>query len=275
MIQNIDIKVSFEEGLSTESICRKMLTTQNAHLVLWYAGPYGLKEGAVDFYKKHFLSVIASGCKNTTWLYDLIGWSAFQNPKGKITSSSAVLSNVEEFKMATIKCIKSSEIFKSMIDLQNPTLDELKARLVDRQFVWEPSKNFENKGITLGSVFKNHCPLFESFYDADTSKSYSLVQYAEGFFVIEKVLQSCENTDEPVTIVFGLPNDEAKYYKDENESFQKDLHFFLQSRNSIKPTVKKVNIMFLCFNFGENVTHRPYNIPGKVVKKIQDPKQIV
>ncbi len=96
------------------------------------------------------------------------------------------------------------------------------------------------------------------------------MQYLEGLFLIDLLVKKQLGKQEEINIVFALPNDEAKYYQDEAESFRKDVEEFLRHQNGdIFSSGKiKINIHFLNFPYGDESSHRPYNARTKNFKRI-------
>jgi hypothetical protein len=80
-------------------------------------------------------------------------------------------------------------------------------------------------------------------------------------------------TEDHVDVVFALPNDESKYYQE--STFESEIERFLMDRLGSKLEGKSINVHVLCFNYSTDSMHRPYNAPGRVVKKKIDPALVL
>ncbi|MGH2611415.1 MAG: hypothetical protein ACRDFB_00015, partial [Rhabdochlamydiaceae bacterium] len=178
--------------------------------------------------------------------------------------------DIEKFSDDRIKCIRSAEILKKIQEMSEKDIIDYFKKALRRDFVCQPSKGFPNTNITVREVFLNNCPIMADWYDQDISKSYSIFQYLEGCLLVEKIFKqlSISKLENNIQIVFALPNDELKYYKDQHDSFQKDIKFLISKRcAAFNIKMLNLHIKFLAFKYGSQPHHRPYNAEGKVLKK--------
>lgn len=264
------VQVEFIEGLSIEQVTEEINQLLAPQIIVWYIGCYGLRKTGVQFYKESLISpVFKENVQATFWLVDLTGWNAFKNASGSIYKANSCTDTIESFLDARIKCIRSSKIFKKMQNLDKELTDYFQ-KAVLRDFIREPSKNFSDRSILVGEIFSNDCPVMANWFDCDASKSYSAFQYLEGCLFIEEVFMdivSSRSTNH-IQIVFPLPNDELKYYRDANGSFEKDVNFLISKRcNELNIDTFDIQITFLAFKYGSHEQHRPYNAPGCILKK--------
>jgi hypothetical protein len=273
--QSIEVKVEFIDGLTTQNIVSKISGVKNPQVVLWYIGIYGLKEEGMSFYKDFLISPIFNQNAGTNfWLVDLTAWGALKNEKNSISNYSKCTKRLERFLDGQIKCIKSSEFFKNIETQDNLELISYFRKALHREFVSEYSKNFPDNGLFVKDIFyrnRNSALLFD-WYEWDTSKAYSVLQYLEGCWLVEQIFSQIieQNDSSEIQIFFVLPNDENKYYKDKDHSFEKDIRFLLSRRcKELNINNIKIKIIFLSFNYGSETSHRPYNAKGKTMKSSQ------
>ncbi len=233
-------------------------------IFLWYIGISGLKQGGVDFYRDFIISPLMEAQNHSAfWLVDLTAWGALRRSQNSITQFSSLCENIDGFSINGIKVVKTSDIFARMKNITDPIVLKYFRRAMKRAFIKASSEDVPLTNITIRSIFGDDCPILEDLYDCDASRCYSILQYLEACLLIEKiVLQSAQKE---IQIVFALPNDEIKYYKDREGSFQKDVEFLINQALCCDGLI--INVKFLCFRYGDNKSHRPYNAPGNVLKK--------
>jgi hypothetical protein len=263
------VSVEFEEDLSIEQVTLAISHLSNPQIILWYIGCYGLKKAGVDFYRNFLISpVLVQNTQATFWLVDLTAWNAFKNPGYSIYKSNSCCNIIEQFLDDRIKSFRSSKIFKKMQEMSDDFIDYFRKAL-HRDFIEKSSRDFPEKNIRVRDVFSNNCAVMADWYDYDINKSYSIFQYLEGCLIVDEVflqLITNEQIDE-LQLVFALPNDELKYYKDNACSFQTDVQFLISRRCEVLGIENtKLRIKFLSFKYGTQLLHRPYNAPGKVLK---------
>lgn len=264
-----NVQVTFRDGLSLQDIVEGASRMLNPHVYLWYIGSMGFRTGASDFYKGMLTFFVEK--KIACRLYDLTAWGAFADSKLSITNSNSNVERINRFALEKIMAIKSCDFFSWLVGLRDgPLADYVKLKVLKRDVIFEPSKLKEDVSIKLGSIFKENCPALSEKFEDDAAKAYSAVQYIEGFYLIEQVVQTCLDQKE-INVVFALPNDESKYYGKGTDSFAEDLQAFLKAKFGDRLASKNINIYFYSFNFREspesdNINDRPYNT-GSTIKK--------
>lgn len=263
------ISVEFSDELTTEQVVSAVGQLSNPHIVLWYVGSYGLKEAGVHFYRNFLIS--PSFEVNPTakfWLVDLTAWGAFKNLNCSIRKNHSCCDVIEDFYDDRIKCIRSSKIFKNLQEISDKEVVGYFNKALRRDFIARLSQNFPPSNITIGDIFHKSCPLADQWRHYDTSHAYSIFQYLEGCLVVEEILQQClQANSSEIQIVFALPNDELKYYRDEMGSFRDDIEFLVLNRfKNFDISSIHIRINFYSFKYGTRIDHRPYNTPGKVLR---------
>ncbi len=269
--QNCSVLVKFIDELSTSEVVTAISSLSRPQVVLWYIGPTGLKKAGVEFYRDSLVSPLLNNNSETTfWLVDLTAWSAFRNVRGSIQNASSCCIAIQKFSSRKIRCIKASDIFKKMQTIREQELLEYFEKALDRGFIRKASVNFPKRNILTREIFSSDCPLMTHWYDQDVGKSYSVFQYLEGCLLCEEIFLKLyqEEARRTTEIVFALPNDELKYYHDNENSFQKDVEFLINKRcEELGISGISLNISFFAFKYGSKSEYRPYNAPGKVLKQ--------
>jgi|GEM_PF-3378237 len=260
-----EVTVEFREGLSTEQVVAEISQLQNPQVIIWYIGCYGLRKTGVQFYRDFLISPIFYQNPNSIfWLVDLTAWGAFKNQNCSITKSHSCCDIIEKFLDRRIKCLRSAEIFKKLKDLSRKDFSNYFKKALCRKFISKISWNFPNRNILVKEILPKDYFFVNPWRNHDVSKAYSMFQYLEGCLLIDEILTN-ENNLKEIQIVFALPNDELKYYKDEKESFRRDIEFLISKRSSSLGKIS-LNIRFLSFKYGSNSQERPYNAQGEVLK---------
>lgn len=265
----MSVTTNYVENLDHATLMGKIHALPNPQIVVWYFGPYGLKPETVGYYQSKLSGFVEAGNNAQVYLFDLTAWKTFTSSKTKLSDTSPFARKINSEQIARIKCIMSAEILQKMQQVEGEALKELKDRIVKRDFVRNASQSFPNNGRTLRDVFENNCPIFEEFYEWDSAKCYSIVQYVEAYFIVEKIVEEQSCTQGDINVVFALPNDEAKYYRDDNNSFAKDVEMLLKIRLGNTIADRKINIHFYNFTFGDGSAHaRPYLSPSPSLKRL-------
>lgn len=265
------IKVEFFDNLAIDQSLQIINSLHNPQIVLWYMGSHGLRKTGVDFYRDFLIQpILQQHASAALWLVDLTAWAAFKSPYCSIDASNSCCEKIEEFAEERIKCFKASDIFKKMEAISDPDTITYFRKALHRSFIQKISQSFPNRNIFVREILSKGCPIMADWFDYDVGKVYSVFQYLEGCLLVETIFlyllkNKCSNAQE---IVFLLPNDELKYYRDSHSSFRKDLEFLLQKKcNTLNLEDVNLSVKFVSFPFGTKQEDRPYNSPGKVVKK--------
>jgi len=258
------VNVTFSDGLTPEHLVLNLSLLSNPQVIIWYMGCNGLRKTGVHFYRDFLIS--PSFEKNPSvrfWLMDLTSWGAFKNPNCSINKSNSCCEIIEKFSCDSIRCIKSANIFKKIQEISDGETVSYFNKALRRSFIRRQSKYFQNKNIKIKDIFPNSCPLIEQWKNYDTSHADSIFQYLEGCLLVDEIVSQCITAEsQEIQIVFALPIDELKYYRDKRCSFREDVQFLISKRcKSLR-----LNIRFFAFNYGFQTDQRPYNAPGKVLK---------
>lgn len=254
------VKVVYSDLLSPEELREILFRMRSPQIILWYIGTRGLSGEGVRFYREALIAPILEHHRSASfWLVDLTAWSAFKNPHCSVRNFSRAYETINKMRHERVCCIRSADLFLRMEQIEDAKL--IKGFETAFRNSFETSKYFLDSGIRTGDLF-GPCPIIKSLASCDANKTYSAIQYLEGCLLVEELLlQRSAKGEREVEIVFALPNDELKYYP--RETFQKDLQIFLAKRNlSIS-----AKVLFMPFKYGTQPSDRPYNAPGKVLKK--------
>lgn len=266
----LHINIEFIEGMSIEEAVTKISQLLSPQVIIWYVGCNGLRKVGVQFYKDFLISpTLRKNIKTVFWLVDLTAWGAFKNTACKINNFNACCNKIESFCANAIKCIKSSEVFgeiKSTSDLEIVNHFRVALR---RNFISKASRNLPKVGILVKDIFLDKGHLLSDWVHCDANQCYSVFQYLEGCFLVKYIIDRLTENEvvSDIQIVFALPNDELKYYKDNHNSFKQDVKFLL-AKQCANLNIRRVcvDIKFIAFKYGVQIDHRPYNSPGERLK---------
>ncbi len=260
---DLQVNVAFKKNLTRTALINEIAKIDQPQVILWYMGAYGLREQAANYYRKDLKKILDLRNQAACVLYDLTAWRALKSSETKIEDFNLNADRINEIakvEQLRIKCFKSSDFFKWLKTEENAKICAyFKETVLKREFIFQKSKQFDEVNIKIGQVFENACPILENEYERDCSKEYSALQYVEGCYLVNRLLEeSLSNSSSEVNLVFALPNNEADYYQDPLNSFAQDITVLLQEKlgNQVQ---KKVNIMFYTFQFGKDSSNRPYN----------------
>lgn len=263
------VEVFFKEGLSLQNILEETSGMKDPQVYLWYIGCNGFRTESASFYKDLLTAFLERKIKCN--LYDLTAWGAFKETRFRLEQSNKNVERINSLALGCLQAIKSSDFFLWLKNENNTKTSEyLKSTVLVRKEIFKPSESREDTKVTLGEVFNRNCPVFEKEYDRNSAKAYSAVQYIEGYYLIQKAVET-RLDQEIINIVFALPNDEWKFYAKEEGCFANDIHELLQATFGDKLKGKRVNIFFSCFKYqielGKvNQNDRPYNEGGTIKK---------
>lgn len=271
--KKIRLNVEFHKNFFIKDIPYELKALANPQVVLWYIGCNGLKKSCVDFYKEHLISPILKNSINTTfWLLDLTAWKAFKSSNGNVKKFSSFCKTINEFDDERIKCIKSSDIFYKMSQITNELITHKLIKILKKEFIQEASKSYPKIGIKIKDVFLENCPSFAvDLVEKDASEAYSAFQFVEGTLIVSEIVKNLilnKLKNYCAEIFFILPNDELKYYQDEDNSFREILYLMIQELCETLSTHRiELRVSFISFPFGKEIKHRPYNAPSKILRR--------
>jgi hypothetical protein len=248
-----------------QSITEERIT--NPQIIIWFSGEDGLTIRCNDFYQRNFIVRLSRaqaegglGGPFALYLYDLSAWAGLCNRELFLLRrrlGPVVLGPNQQV-------IYSADFWRFLSHVQEQEA-ELFRFVCTRPFVWRASADKRDNHLTLGDVAPWLNWLGADVMTKDTAKSYSVIQYLEGLYLIREVIYrqlALEKTPE-VNIVFVLPSSgfaEYRYYCPERntEAFSQDVRAFLVCAPLIRETDIHINIYFYGFEYSCAGTTRPY-----------------
>lgn len=272
-----NINVLFTKANTTGDLLEHLSLSDNRNVILWYIGCYGLKKSCVDFYRSKIIHpFLKQNQLIKFWLVDLTAWFGVNDSRGSITKDSVISCQIESMKSQYFEVIRSSSIFEKMINFSCDLIVKNFVNSMNSILELVSSKRNLKAGVSVESVFPGNSHLFRHFKTQDLGMLYSSLQYVEGFFIIQLILEKLSNFNKEIFskktyIQFLLPEDEYKYYLNENVCFEKDLQLMVCYVCEILK-IKSITLVveFLSFPYDRNRSKRPYNgIKGdKTLKSI-------
>lgn len=246
-------------------------------IILWYSGESGLKERGATFYKNIFNSFLNKEMYHFH-LYDLEAWKALRNSKASVVKKGAYTTSINKASLAHFSAIGSHKFFKYIKDANSDNLKNyVNTSILDNKFIFSSSIDRVKSNLSLKQALRSDDSLMSSLNELDTALAYSPLQYLEGLFLVNHIVKkSLELNKSSVNIVFLLPNDEAKYYKDDlvllNQNIDKVLE--LDEERGYLPGLNdcKITISFMFFEYGNSLSERPYISREKSDKLIKPNK---
>ena len=131
---------------------------------------------------------------------------------------------INRINKAAIECLYSSSFFQYCTEIQEKSriYEFLREELPKKRWLFALSENQKKKGVTIGELFDEKSSLFDCVKYLDVSAAYSIMQYVEGYYLIQQsIKKALLNKQTKIQIAFILPNDESKYYLDYPENIKK------------------------------------------------------
>lgn len=186
-------------------------------------------------------------------LYSLEAWN-FQRNVNSINETSVKGGHVSSINKVFIDSVYASSFFKFCTQYNHEAHLYLlvNEELPKKQWLAELSANRNPGGKTVGEFFEQKITLVDCVKEWDVSKSYSILQYLEGYLIMEVLIKDLEQEEKKIQFAFVLPNDEAKYYQDE------DIEKMLKAEFGEKLNGLDLNVYFRFYEYGSNMSSRPY-----------------
>jgi hypothetical protein len=277
--KSVKVEVSYRINLRGEQLVEAIQQVENPQVIFWYIGVYGLREQGVKYYRKDLTKLLRIPTV-TCQLYDLTAWIPF-TPKDGESSLQASNKNadlINQFAIPRINCLKSCDFFDWLIRMQPGQKMEKLKTILQRPWIYQRSKDYSESSRRLGDIFQRQCVVLEELYEQSASKCYSALQYLEGIYLVQKLVQSVlsqKSETKEINLIFALPNDEYLYYWNEESQFAKDVEAILQEELGDTLKNKRVNVMFYTFQFGKSVSTRPYNTGQTNIEELTSKDEIV
>ncbi len=211
----------------------------------WFEGPQGMPmNGATSLRDRIYKPLYSINPDATLILYSLKGWDFF-NPKSALSTLSNAINRMNQ---ASLRSLSASDFF-NYADEEGVIQSYLGKEIAKKKWLLELSERHKEKEKKTGEIFKGS--LLSLVKDLDIARCYAFLQYVEGYFLIQRSIRLSKSD---ITIVFLLPNDEAKYYRDYPDEIEKLLKLDFGS------DIQKISIRieFLFFQYGESISDRPY-----------------
>lgn len=214
----------------------------------WFEGPEGLSQSCINFMKKNIIIPLLEKKKDATiCLYSLKSWKfedVFKMERTALKTNNKALEWVD-----------SSDFFNYCADPSKGIAVWVERELPQKKWLYDLSKSKDLKNKTVQELFNNTKSLFSCIEELDVSQAYSLMQYIEGFYLVQRsIRKGLELGQKKIEVVFALPNDEWKYYKD----FPNDIDAMLKAEFGSTLNKIEVNITFQFFKYTNNIKSRPY-----------------
>lgn len=258
------IDVLIDPPASPESVVSRIASIQGpVDVYCWYEGPRGLPPLGAAFMMESLLAPLYAQKRDAkVWLYSLKGWD-FHKTVSQMPASTPLGEAINRINRSAVEAIYASSFFRFCEKNEN-LYSFLSEALPQKKWAFELSEKKNETGIKISQLFDNRPSLFDSVADYDVSKAYSLMQYVEGYYLIrESVKKRLSCGEKKVNIVFALPNDEGKYYRDLPEDLERMLHADFGTAFSDL----EITVSFLFFEYGKSMTERPYIGKGEVKPK--------
>ncbi|MBA2727511.1 MAG: hypothetical protein H0U49_04980 [Parachlamydiaceae bacterium] len=202
------------------------------------------------------------------FLYSLNGWNLkLKKVSSSIPATTPLGEAINAVNKKALECIYASSFFKyccSNIDVQTPLYRLMREELPKKQWLLDLSKDAMPCGMGVDQFFNYENSLLDCLKEMDAQKSYSVLQYVEGYYLIKQaIIRGLENKQNKIEIAFMLPNDEAKYYQDYPQEVEKLLK---ADFGNILDDIM-INVYFRSFNYDPRLSMDLENRNNIVINK--------
>lgn len=191
------------------------------------------------------------------YLYSLKPWS-FNHKATELPLTSKLQDRINELLGASgiVKTLSAAKFFTRFCfeGGKDPALQKY-VEHCNRDYGWlnDLSRGFREKKVSVSTFFDGQPNLFECVQTADVESKYALMQNVEGYFLIERAVnKELKAGNRQINIVFLLPNDEGKYYR----NFPQDLRGLLSDRFGSAIDGTDIDVRFVNFQYSDSA--RPY-----------------
>lgn len=223
----------------------------------WYEGPTLITKLGAKFLKEKLFEPLYNLKSNAKLLlYSLEAWN-FQRNVNSMNETTPKGGRINSINKVFIECVYASSFFKfcTQYNQEAPLYRLVNEELPRKQWLTELSANRNPRGKTIGEFFEQQVTLVDCIKEWDVCKSYSFLQYLEGYYLIrEALIKGLEQEKKKIQVAFVLPNDEAKYYQDLSEDIEK----MLKAEFGEKLNGLELNVYFRFYEYGSNMSSRPY-----------------
>ncbi|MFZ0564752.1 MAG: hypothetical protein WAM28_00950 [Chlamydiales bacterium] len=223
----------------------------------WYEGTQGLPKAGAIFMKESVFSPLYTLKKDIKlYLNSLKAWD-FKNKVAEMPSSSPIGDAINRINSYAVECIYTSQFFKfcENFSKESKLCAFINNELPKKEWLFNLSADRQKSGYKVSMLFDNQLVLYECISDLDVYHAYALMQYVEGYYLIQKSIKNgLLKGQKKIEIAFVLPNDEGKYYQDLPMDIEEMLYLdFGKDLSDVE-----INIAFHFFQYGESLASRPY-----------------
>lgn len=255
--ENIQLRIVSEPCLP-ELIVKELASIDGpVDVYFWYEGTQCLPQSGAMFMKNEIFNPLYKLKKDAKLcLYSLRAWD-FKRNVTNMASTTPLGEIINRINSSAIECIYSSSFFRycTQVSEKSDLYAFLRDELPKKEWLFKLSSSQRKSGYTISEFFNARSSLFDCVKDLDVTSGYSLMQYLEGYYLIqESVRKGLLKGQKKIEVAFVLPNDEGKYYSD----LPKDIEKMLQLDFGKDLIGVEVNISFQFFLYGDSLTSRPY-----------------
>lgn len=252
---SIDIQL---QPLAAEEVVDSLASIEGElDVYTWYEGPYIITKLGAQFLKDKLFEPLYNRKSNAKlFLYNLKAWN-FKNNVNAMNATTPKGVRINCINKVFIECIYASSFFKFCTQYNQETLlyRIINEELPRKQWLTELSASRDAQGKTIKELFGQQTTLVDCIKEWDVSKSYSILQYLEGYYLIrEALIRGLEQRKQKIQLAFVLPNDEAKYYQDLPDDIEK----MLKAEFGEKLNGLELNVYFKFYKYGSSNLSRPY-----------------
>lgn len=258
------VQLTINNRDSVESIVRQLNSTNGPlDVYLWYEGPRGgVPESGAEFIRAEIFDKINPREDLKLYPYSLTAWS-FDKSVSDMPETTPLGTKINEISTKALECIYSTSFFRycATPSETREIYQYVQEALPKKRWLKDMSQTRPNKGKTVYEFFNNSGSLLDCIGHSDVNKAYSLMQYIEGYYLIQKSVKiALRNKKKEITIAFVLPNDENKYYDTRRKGLglSRDLKPMLQKDFGEALKDIDIKVSFYLFNYGDNQGLRPY-----------------
>lgn len=260
---NKDLKKFVTVDLQSQSIAPEEVVDSLASIegeldvYTWYEGPSVITKLGAKFLKEKLFEPLYNRKGDAKLLlYSLEAWN-FQRNVNSMNETTPKGIRINSINKIFIECIYASSFFKfcTQYNQEAPLYRLVNEELPRKQWLAELSANRNPRGKTIKEIFDQQPTLVDCIKEWDVCKSYSILQYLEGYYLIrEALIKGLEQEKQKIQVAFVLPNDEAKYYQDLPEDIEK----MLKAEFGEKLNGLELNVYFRFYEYGSSISSRPY-----------------
>lgn len=250
------IRVQLFDPAPPEEVVRSLASIDGpVDVYCWYEGARGLpKPGALFMKKSLFKPLYELKRDAKLCLYSLSAWD-FKKTAANMPATTPLGETINRINQAAIECVYSSAFFQYCKQEEGDLYSFISNELPKKKWLFALSDNYRKSGMTVADLLDRQSSLFDCIADLDVCAAYSLMQYVEGYYLVqESIKRGLLKGRKRIEIAFVLPNDEGKYYLD----FPKDLERMLRLDFGGALNGVEVHVNFMAFQYGKSLKSRPY-----------------